>query len=164
MKSYKKIVIGVIIIVLITVASVIYLNRENLKETIYTKTQKDEKKEFSIILENAKCNSKEKQIYKYEDGKVINSRCGEVYYSDKDNTKIALSDALSKNYISIKDITDNMEAILAAYDGGSTAYEFNDENNKMSKSKFRLEVCNQINGSHDMLFLSSNSDNYKCLK
>lgn len=116
---------------------------------------------FTLEFTNKKCNSKEKVIYTFEDGQKIYSRCGNVYYVI-DNNRLPLSDALDSNEVTIEDITSRMKAILGVYDGGTIVYEYNKDNNVLGNSSFRLEKCNQINGSKDMLFLAITSDNYKC--
>lgn len=120
-------------------------------------------KEFKLEFDNKKCNSKEKVIYTYLDGRKIYSRCGDIYCV-LDNDKIPLSDALDNNLINIEDVTDKMENILGAYDGGTVVFEYDKNKGTIADSSFRLEVCNKIDGSKDMLFLSSKSDNYKCAK
>lgn len=163
MKNNKKIILGVIILILITVVSVVYINRGYLKETIFTKPKTDEKK-FEIFLEDETCKSEEIKLYTYDEGNSLYSRCGKVYYIGDDKEKIPLEEALSSNYITIKDITSKMEEIDAIYDGGTVVYEYKEKTNDLSKNKFRLEVCHKRNGSHDQLFLSTESTDYKCLK
>ncbi len=162
MKKNTIIILGVVLLILTTIISIIFINRENLKETIFDKPK--EEKKFEITLEDETCNSKEIKLYTYDEGNSLYSRCGEVFYTESDKDKMTLADALSKKYITIKEITDKMEAIEAIYDGGTVVYEYKENTNDLSKNKFRLEVCHKTNGSRDQLFLSTESTDYKCLK
>ncbi len=165
MKSKKILIISLIVLIVISfsVCMLVYLfnekkdsnkfNQDNDNNTFYRKIGQ-------IILENPKCNSKEKVIYEYPDGRKIRSRCGEVYYKDDDSHK--LSDALNSSIISIEDISKKMNVILGVYDGGTIVYEYKLGEDNFSNGSFRLEICKKINGSHDMLFLSKKSNNYIC--
>lgn len=119
------------------------------------------KKEFQLVFENEKCDSKEKIIYEYPDGKRIRSRCGEIFYQE-DNEKHKLGDILKKQNLQIEDITKNMTLILGVYDGGTVVYQYNPIDYKLSNNSFKLEICKKINGCQDMLFLSSKSEDYIC--
>lgn len=119
-------------------------------------------KNFTIELENGRCNSKEQVIHTYTDERKIYSRCGQIYYNDKNSKKITLGEAIEKDIIRIKDISNKMEIEDAVFDGGTVIYEYNKKSNTLSNSSFRLEVCNKINGKRDQLFLSIHSNNYKC--
>lgn len=57
-----------------------------------------------------------------------------------------------------------MEEIEAIYDGGTIVYEYNSKDGDFSTNRFRLEVCKKRGGSHDQLFLSADSNDYKCAK
>lgn len=161
MKKKLVFILIITLVIIISVLLVIYFNRENLKETIFNK---NEEQIFKISLEDASCNSKEKSIYTYEDGRVIYSRCGEIYYSGNQEDNIKLGEALKKKYITIEDITKSMEEIEAIYDGGTIVYEYNSKDGDFSTNRFRLEVCKKRGGSHDQLFLSADSNDYKCAK
>lgn len=131
------------------------------KSSKYDCTPKKEK-DFTITLENGRCNSKEKVIYEYNDEYKIYSRCGDIYYSDNEHTNIPLKDAIDNYYITAWDIANKMEEKDAVYDGGTIIYEYNKKKQTLSNSSFRLEICNKISGRKDQLFLSINSNNYKC--
>lgn len=100
MKKEHIILISIIAIV-ITVALIIFLNKDILKNTATI----DEKKMFKISLENKNCDSEEKVIYTYKDGKKIFSKCGEVYYIDNKEKKMLLSEALENKLLTIDDIS-----------------------------------------------------------
>lgn len=123
--------------------------------------KKQVEKDFTIELENGRCNSKEQVIHTYSDGRKIYSRCGQIYYVDEKN-RIPLGEAIEKDIIRIKDISNKMEVYDAVFDGGTTIYQYNKKNNTLSNSSFRLEVCNKIPSKRDQLFLSIHSNNYKC--
>lgn len=117
--------------------------------------------DFKLEFEDKKCNSKEKVIHTFNDGRKIYSRCGNIYYVSGDDKK-PLSAALNNNDIQVTDITSRMEVTLGVYDGSTTVYEYRPENLGLGDNSFKFEKCNATNGSKDMLFLSSKSDNYKC--
>ena len=133
----------------------------NDKTSDYTCTPRKEK-DFTITLENGKCNSKEKVIYEINENYKIYSRCGNIYYTDKNNNKIPLSEAIENYYITTWDIANKMEVYDAVFDGGTTIYQYNKKSESLSDSSFKLEICNKINGKRDQLFLSIHSNNYKC--
>lgn len=161
MRKIRVVLMGVIVIIGV-VGFVIMHNRDVLKkDTIIDKT---EKKEFKISLEDATCDSKEKVIYTYKDGKKIFSKCGEVYYMDNKNKKNLLSEAIEQELVTIDDISSQMENILDLYDGGTIVYQYNSENKSLSEDSFRLEVCNKMQGSKDIQFISITSTDYKCAK
>ncbi|MCX4365689.1 MAG: hypothetical protein OSJ70_07955 [Bacilli bacterium] len=159
MKKEHIILISIIAIV-ITVALIIFLNKDILKNTATI----DEKKMFKISLENKNCDSEEKVIYTYKDGKKIYSKCGEVYYIDNKEKKMLLSEALENELLTIDDISNQMENILGLYDGGTIVYQYNAEKKSLSEDSFKLEVCNKMQGSKDIQFLSITSTEYKCVK
>lgn len=165
MKSKKILIISltVLIVISFSVYMLVYLFNEKKDSNKFN--QDNDNNTFSrkigqIILENPKCNSKEKVIYEYLDGRKIRSRCGEVHYKDDDSHK--LSDALNSSIISIEEISKKMNVILGVYDGGTVVYEYKLGEDSFSNGSFRLEICKKINGSHDMLFLSKKSNNYIC--
>lgn len=57
-----------------------------------------------------------------------------------------------------------MENILGLYDGGTIVYQYNAEKKSLSEDSFKLEVCNKMQGSKDIQFLSITSTEYKCVK
>ncbi len=131
------------------------------KTNNYDCTQRKEK-EFTLTLENGRCNSKEKVIYEYNEDYKIYSRCGDIYYSDKEHANMPLGEAIDKYYITAWDIAKKMEEKVAVYDGGTVVYEYNKKKQTLSNSSFRLEICNKSSERKDQLFLSIHSDNYKC--
>lgn len=131
----------------------------NDKNNDYTCTPRKEK-DFTITLENGKCNSKEKIIYELNENYKIYSRCGNIYYTDKNNNKIPLSEAIDNYYITPWDIADKMESDGAFFDG-TYIYKYNKKSKSLSDSSFKLELISTANGTHGYLFLSYNSDNFK---
>lgn len=167
MSNNKKTILLALAIIFAIIASVISFNKKDIN-TIIDEENKEEKqkegikKDFKIELENSKCNYKWKTIYEYYDGKKIKSKCGEVYYIENNSDKITLKEAIDKQYITIKDITDNMEVIWGAFDGGSTLFGYDVENNTISDARFNLEVCKVISGNKNQLFISSNDKKNYC--
>lgn len=131
------------------------------KTNTYECTTRKEK-DFTLTLENGRCNSKEKVIYEYNEDYKIYSRCGDIYYSDTEHTNIPLGDAIDNYYITAWDIAKRMEEDIYVYDGGTAVYKYNKKKKTISDSSFRLEICNKLGGKKDQLFLSINSNNYKC--
>lgn len=129
------------------------------KSTITTTTRNEYVK---LSFSDRTCSSKTKVIYTFEDGKKIYSRCGDIYYYDEVNNKMTLGEALDNEIIIIRDITDKMVLIAALYDGGTNVFEYNNEFDNLANNSFRFEICRQINGKKDMLFLQVTSDNYMC--
>lgn len=126
------------------------------------KTEEKQRENFKIELEKSKCNAKWKTIYTYEDDKKIKSKCGEVYYIGEETGKMGLGEAISKEYVTISDITDNMEQIWGTFDGGSVLFEYNKDKQTIADSSFHLEICRKISGSKDQLFISSKDKEYYC--
>lgn len=112
---------------------------------------------FKITLKNPKCDSKEKVIHTFSDGRKVISRCGDIKYNE-----FSLSEALDNYYIDIETIASKMNLIEGVYDGGTRVYEYKKKEYGISKDNFKLEICNKIDGSKDILFLSSKSKKYKC--
>ena len=131
----------------------------NDKTNDYTCTTRKEK-DFTITLENGKCNSKEKVVYELNDNYKVYSRCGNIYYSDKNNNKIPLSEAIDNYYITPWDIADKMESEGAFFDG-TYIYKYNKKEKTLSDSSFKLELISTARGVHGYLFLSYNSNNFK---
>lgn len=158
----KKIIIITILGVLAVISSVIFINREYLRETIFDIVKPQKERNFKLEFENKSCNSKEIIVYTYPDNHVIYSKCGDIYYIEGKD-KIPLAEALDKKYITIQNIYDKMKFMGAIYDGGSELYKYTDEFNNFANTSFQLELCNKVRTCKDQTFLSIDSKDYKCM-
>ena len=171
MKNNKTLLISLVVLILIGVSLIlVQLNENNIRTDMKdnTTSRKTSKmtttrplKDFQLSLENKSCNSKTKKIYEYEDGRIIYSRCGDISIIIDDET-YTLKQALDSGLIIIENITDNMTLTLAAFDGGTNVFEYRGSDEAFSTDSFQFERCREIQGSHDMLFLSIHSGNYMC--
>lgn len=163
----SKIIITLIVIILVVVIFIMFFlkNKDNNSkiESIPDNKQEEKVREsFTIELKNPKCNSKWQTIYTYENGKKMKSKCGKVYYIGADTGKLELGDAITKEYVTIKEITDKMEVLWGTFDGGTILFGYNKDKNTISESSFNLEVCNNLSGNKNQFFISSKDTEYYC--
>lgn len=163
----SKIIIPLIVIILVVVIFTMFFlkNKENkqiIEDIPENKQEEKVRESFTIELNNPKCNSKWQTIYEYEDGKKMKSKCGKVYYVGAETGKTEIGDAITKGYVTIKEITDNMEVLRGIFDGGTILFGYNKDKNTISNSSFNLEVCNNLSGNKNELFISSKDTEYYC--
>lgn len=162
----SRIIIPSIIILVVIISIIIFLKKDDNNpkiENIPDNKQEEKVREsFTIELKNPKCNSKWQTIYTYEDGKKMKSKCGKVYYIGADTGKLELGDAINKGYVTIKEITDKMEVLWGVFDGGTILFGYNKDKNTISESSFNLEVCNNLSGNKNELFIASKDTEYYC--
>ena len=171
MKNNKTFLISLVVLILIGVSLIlVQLNENNIRtdmndNTTSRKTSKTTTtrplKDFQLSLEDGICNSKTTKIYECEDGRIIYSRCGNISIIIN-NESYTLKQALDSGLIIIENITDKMTLTLAAFDGGTNVFEYRGSDEAFSTNSFQFERCREIQGSHDMLFLSIHSGNYMC--
>ena len=171
MNINKTLLISLVVLILTGVSLIlVQLNENNTRTDMNdnTTSRKMSKttttrplKDFQLSLENKSCNSKTTKIYEYEDGRIIYSRCGDILIIIN-NESYTLKQALDSGLIIIENITDKMTLTLAAFDGGTNVFEYRGSDEAFSTNSFQFERCREIQGSHDMLFLSIHSGNYMC--